>query len=99
MERFKTWRVERINQKKHSRGATGLALDAAILHRMFAFGVENEMVVKNPVRMEGRPGENPQNGAEPFTAAQLSKMREQSGRDLLICFCFSDGQGCAVWTQ
>src|SRR5208283_433127 len=51
---------------------------------MFSFGVENEMVVKNPVRMEGRPGENPQNGAEPFTAAQLSKMREQAGPDLLM---------------
>ena len=54
------------------------------MHRMFSFGVENEMVVKNPVRMEGRPGENPQNGAEPFTAAQLSKMREQAGPDLLM---------------
>ena len=84
VERFKVWRVERINKKKHSRGATGLALDAAILHRMFSFAVENEMVVKNPVRMEGRPGENPQNGAEPFTAAQLSKMREQAGSDLLM---------------
>jgi integrase len=84
VERFKVWRVERISKKKHSRGATSLALDAAILHRMFSFAVENEMVVKNPVRMEGRPGENPQNGAEPFTAAQLSKMREQAGPDLLM---------------
>jgi integrase len=84
VERFKVWRVERINKKKHSRGATGLALDAAILHRVFSFAVENEMVVKNPVRMEGRSGENPQNGAEPFTAAQLSKMREQAGPDLLM---------------
>jgi integrase len=84
VEHFKVWRVERINKKKYSRGATGLALDAAILHRMFSFAVENEMVVKNPVRMEGRPGENPQNGAEPFTAAQLSKMREQAGPDLLM---------------
>jgi len=42
------------------------------------------MLVKNPVRMEGRPGENPTNGAEPFTAAQLSKMREQAGPDLLM---------------
>ncbi len=84
VERFKVWRVERINKKKHSRGATGLALDAAILHRMFSFAVEIEMVEKNPVRMEGRPGENPQNGAEPFTAVQLSKMREQAGPDLLM---------------
>src|SRR5450755_2108429 len=67
VERFKVWRVERINKKKFSRGATGLVLNAAILHRMFAIAVENDVVVKNPVRMEGRPGENPANGAEPFT--------------------------------
>jgi integrase len=35
------------------------------------------------VRMEGRPGENPQGRAEPFTAAELSKLREKAGPDLL----------------
>jgi len=84
VEHFKVWRVERINKKKHSRGATGLVLDAAILHRVFSFAVENEMVLKNPVRMEGRPGENPKNGAEPFTASQLSNMRKHAGPDLLM---------------
>ena len=84
VERFKVWRVERIKKRKHSCGATGLVLDAAILHRVFSFAVENEMVLKNPVRMEGRPGENPTNGAEPFTAAQLAKMREHVGPDLLM---------------
>ena len=84
VERFKVWRVERINKKKHSRGATGLTLDAAILHRVFSFAIENEMVLKNPVRMEGRPGENPANGAEPFTVIELSKMREYVGPDLLM---------------
>lgn len=84
VERFKVWRVERINKRKFARGASGLVLDAAILHRVFSFAVENEMVLKNPVRMEGRPGENPKNGAEPFTAADLSKIREKAGADLLI---------------
>jgi len=84
VERFKVWRVERINKKKHSRGATGLVLDVAILHRVFSFAVENDMTPKNPVRMEGRPGENPKNGAEPFTAAQLFRMREHAGRDQLM---------------
>lgn len=83
VESFKVWRVERINKKRFARGATGLVLDVAILHRIFSFAVENEMVLKNPVRMEGRPGENPQGGAEPFTAAQLSKLREKAGPDLL----------------
>src|SRR6266404_8594790 len=35
VERFKVWRVARIKAKKFARGATGLALDAAILHRIF----------------------------------------------------------------
>ncbi len=83
VERFKVWRVERITKNKFARGATGLVLDAAILHRIFSFALENEMVLKNPVRMEGRPGENPQGGAEPFTAAELSKLREKAGYDLL----------------
>ena len=84
VERFKVWRVENINKKKHSRGATGLVLDAAIMHRVFSFAVEREMVLKNPVHMEGRPGENPQNGAEPYTASQLFRLREQAGPDLLM---------------
>jgi integrase len=83
VERFKVWRVERINKKKYARGATGLVLDAAILHRAFSFAVEIEMVLKNPVRMEGRPGENPQGGAEPFSAAELLRLREKAGPDLL----------------
>jgi integrase len=83
VERFKVWRLERINKRKFSRGATGLALDAAVLHRMFSFAVENEMISKNPVRMEGRPGENPTNGAEPFTGVELSRMREHAEADTL----------------
>lgn len=83
VESFKVWRVERIKKRKYSRGATGLALDAAILHRVFAFALENEMVLKNPVRMEGRPGENPQHGAEPFTSKDLSRLRDHAGDDLL----------------
>jgi len=68
VERFKVWRVARIKRKKFARGATGMVLDAAILHRIFSFAVATDMVLKNPVRMEGRPGENPSGGAEPFSA-------------------------------
>ncbi len=83
VEKFKVWRVERINKRKFSRGATSLALDAAILHRVFAHGVDAEMIAKNPVRMEGRPGENPQGGAEPFTAKALSLMRDKAAEDVI----------------
>jgi integrase len=84
IEDFKVWRTERIKKQKNSRGATGLVLDAAILHRVFAIAVEIEMIAKNPVRMEGRPGENPVNGAEPFTANDLLRLREHVADDLLI---------------
>jgi integrase len=84
VEIFKVWRTERIKKQKNSRGAKGLVLDAAILHRVFAFAFENEMITKNPVRMEGTPGDNPENGAEPFTAYELSRLREHASDDLLI---------------
>ena len=83
VESFKVWRVERIKKKRFARGAAGLVLDAAILHRVFAFAVESEMIEKNPVRMEGRPGENPEHGAEPFTAEDLSRLRDHAGDDQL----------------
>jgi integrase len=82
-ESFKTWRFDRIKLRKRASGGAGLVLDVAILHRAFAFGMECEMIVRNPVRMEGRPGENPERGAEPFTGAELSRLREHAGGDLL----------------
>jgi integrase len=82
-ETFKAWKIGRINGKRFSRGGGGLALDAAILHRVFSFAVENEWVAKNPVRMEGRPGKDPHGGAQPFTADELSRLRAHVGDDLL----------------
>jgi integrase len=83
VEAFKAWRVERIRKRKFARGATGLVLDAAILHRVFAHALDAEMVEKNPVRMEGRPGENPQRGAEPFSGNELARLRDQATADML----------------
>lgn len=84
VESFKVWRAGRIKCRNFSRGATSLALDAAILHRVFAIGVEYEIIEKNPVRMEGRPGDVPQRGAQPFSAAQLQKLKKSAGPDLFI---------------
>lgn len=84
VEKFKVWRIGRIKSRKQWRGGGGLVLDAAILHRVFAVAVENELLVKNPVRMEGRPGENPERGAEPFNGGQLSRLRDHAGKDLLV---------------
>jgi integrase len=84
IESFKVWRRAKILEKKFSRGAGSLSLDAAILHRLFASAVENEMIAKNPVRMEGRPGDNPESGAQPFNGNELSKLRASAGDDLLV---------------
>jgi len=84
VESFKVWRASRIRTRNFSRGATSLALDAAILHRIFAVGVEYEILEKNPVRMEGRPGDVPERGAQPFSAAQLEKLKQAAGLELFI---------------
>jgi integrase len=83
IEKFKIWRLTKIREKKFSRGGRGLALDVAILHRVFAFAIETEMLEKNPVRLDGRPGDNPEGGAQPFTGEELRKLRESAGDDLL----------------
>lgn len=83
VEQYKVWRLERSNQKKQARGGGGLILEAAILHRLFSFAKEHELVEKNPVRLEGRPGENPEHGAEPFAPEQLAALRLHAGNDLL----------------
>jgi integrase len=84
VESFKVWRAARIRTRNFSRGATSLALDAAILHRIFAIGVEYEILEKNPVRMEGRPGDVPERGAQPFSGAQLEKLKQAAGLDQFI---------------
>jgi hypothetical protein len=57
-----------------------LLLETAILHRLFAFAVDSELVEKNPVRMDGRPGESPTSGAEPFTGDDLVRFRDHALR-------------------
>jgi len=84
VETFKVWRAARIRTRIFSRGATSLALDAAVLHRIFAIGVEYEIIEKNPVRMEGRPGDIPERGAQPFSAGQLDKLKQAAGPDLFM---------------
>ena len=84
IESFKAWRLERILMKKQARGCGGLDLDIAILHRIFSYGQENEMLLRNPVKIKGKPGGDPKGGAHPFQAEELAKLRETVEDDLLI---------------
>jgi len=83
IEQWKVWRVARIRSRSKLGAAKSLALSAAILHRIFQFAVENEMLVRNPVRLEGRPGENPERGSQPFKPDEIRKLREHAGPDSL----------------
>lgn len=83
VEQWKVWRVARIRSRSKLGEAKGLALSAAILHRVFSFALENDMTVKNPVRLEGRPGENPEHGSQPFKPDEVRKLREHAGPDAL----------------
>ena len=60
-----------------------MILDTAILHRIFAYAVECELVARNPVRLDGRPGDSPESGSQPFTGRDREKLREAAGPDLL----------------
>ena len=82
-ERFKAWRMERLRGSRNAQGGKSLPLDIAILHRVFAHAIECEIVERNPVRLEGRPGEDPERGAQPFTGEQLARLRQAAGPDLL----------------
>jgi integrase len=83
IEDFKVWRLKLVLEKKFSRGGRGVVLDTAILHRVFVYAIDCEMVTRNPVRLDGRPGDDPERGAQPFKADELTKLRDTAGPDLL----------------
>jgi site-specific recombinase XerD len=60
VEEFKAHRLEAILKRKHSRGGSGLHLDVAILHAVFAFAIDIELLVgkSNPVKFEKYPARN-----------------------------------------
>ena len=83
IEDFKSWQLARATKKKNSRGGRGVVSDTGILHRVFGYAIDCELLAKNPVRLEGRPGDSLEHGAQPFKATELTKMREAAGQDTL----------------
>src|SRR5262249_11216076 len=71
--------------RKHARGGSGLHLDIAILHGVFAFAIDVELLTgrNNPVKFEKYPGKKPEAGAQPFTFEELTRLRQAAGKDLL----------------
>lgn len=76
--KYKVVRHKAVIAKKQSRGGAGVALDIAVLHGMFAFAVAQKMLFEKPISMarESKPGENPKNGARPFTGEELAAIRK-----------------------
>jgi len=86
--------LAKIREKNFSRGGRGLALDVAILRRVFGVAVECELIAKNPVRPEGRPGDSAERGAQPFTAnSSRNCVRPPTKICLRTCFCVGPGRG------
>jgi integrase/recombinase XerD len=85
VEEFKAHRLEAILKRKNSRGGSGLHLDIAILHAVFAFAIDVELLVgkNNPVKFEKYPGKKPKGGAQPFTHEELTGLRHAAGQDFL----------------
>jgi integrase len=86
VEKFKTWRFERIKKRKESRSGAGLVLDVAILHRIFGFAIKpRKWISENPVEFIGKPGDpdSGAGGAEPFDSKQLTALQKHAGEDLL----------------
>jgi integrase len=83
LEEFKAWKLEQILKKKHSRRGEGLRLDVAILHGVFAFAIEMDLVLRNPVKSDGTPGRKSEGGAQPFNSEELGRLRADAGKDLL----------------
>jgi len=84
VEDFKAWKLAHSSTRKTFRGGKGIVLDVAILHRVFVYAIDCELIVKNPVRLEGRPGDQPERGAQPFKVEQLTKLRQAAAEDRLI---------------
>jgi integrase/recombinase XerC len=84
IELFKVDRARTIDKLKQSRGGSSIALDIAVLHRLFTFGVSKRLMNDKPInlRNESKPGKNPKNGARPFTAQEIANLREHAGQDL-----------------
>jgi integrase len=84
IELYKVERLRKIEGMKQSRGGSSVALDIAILHRIFAFAVKRQMMLQKPIDLsnESKPGENPKNGARTLTADELGKLRAAAGEDL-----------------
>jgi integrase len=58
----------------------------AVLHRMFRFATKKQLMAHKAIELmnESKPGKNPKNGARPFKADELAKLRQAAGEDYFM---------------
>ena len=90
-EAFQDWRIDDIKAKLNSQKVSdktrlpgGYILDVSLLCSVFKFAVEQGMIVKSPFRSLGKPGDDPENGAAPYTKAELDALVRNAGVDLFL---------------
>jgi integrase len=84
---FREWRQAQILKNPRSRNGGGLYQDMSALHFIFACGVENGLIAKNPVAKESRP--DVVRGTKPYSGAELAAIREAcEPADLLTFLLF-----------
>ena len=89
-EEFQDWRIADIKSKSNSRKMSdktrlpgGYVLDVSLLCSIFKFAVEQKLIIASPFRSVGAPGADAENGAAPYTDAELNDLARHAGIDLL----------------
>jgi integrase len=91
-EAFQDWRIADLKTKSNSRKLSdksrlpgGYVLDVSLLCSIFKFAMEHGLIAKSPFRSVGAPGADAENGAQPYTKAELDALVRHAGiADLLL---------------
>jgi integrase len=84
---FKYHRLRAIQKRRGPNAGTGYRTEVDILHRIFEFGIENNMISENPFQHEPKIID-PLAGAQPFSGPELVQLRQHAGEDLLLFLVF-----------
>ena len=82
IDRFQLWRLAHVNTRKGD-GSSVVDLDMHHLHHAFAIAVNKGFLQTNPVEAKSKK-RNPSNGAEPYSADELKRLRENANDNLFI---------------
>ena len=89
-EDFQDGRVADITAKSNHRLSSDKARlpgryvpDVAVLCGIFKFAVEQEMIAKSPFRYGGKPGQDAENGASPFSKSESDALVRNAVAELL----------------